>query len=116
MSRWIASSDYQVIEREPLLFVAGERVRVDQGDRAWPGWFWVVNGDGRGGHVPSEVLAGPVVAGAEAELIRDFDGRDLSVRRGDELVSLRELDGWHWCRNQEGDEGWVAAYLLKRAE
>mgnify|MGYP006210895907 CR=1 FL=1 len=34
---------------------------------------------------------------------------------GDELESLRQIHGWHWCRSAKGDEGWVAGYLLKPA-
>lgn len=116
MSQWIASSDYQVIEREPLVYRSGERVRVEQGDRTWPGWVWVVNGRGRGGYVPQTVLPLGVVPGQDCELLAEFDGRDLCLRKGDILTSLREQDGWHWCRNQAGEEGWVAGYLLKPAE
>jgi hypothetical protein len=39
----------------------------------------------------------------------------LTIRRGDRLVSVRQIHGWHWCRNDAGAEGWVAGYLLRPA-
>jgi len=30
-----------------------------------------------------------------------------------DLKSIRQIHGWHWCRNDRGEEGWVAGYLLR---
>jgi len=47
------------------------------------------------------------------EVIEAFDPSVLTIQRGDQLVSLRQIHGWHWCRNDAGAEGWVAGYLLR---
>jgi len=36
----------------------------------------------------------------------------LSVKKQEMVASIREVKGWHWCRNQAGDEGWLPSYLL----
>ena len=45
-----------------------------------------------------------------------FDPTVLTLKRGDALVSLKQIHRWHWCRNASGAEGWVADYLLKAVE
>ena len=41
-----------------------------------------------------------------------FHARDLTVKKGDTIESLREVKGWHWCKNAT-TEGWLPAYLLR---
>lgn len=108
-----ATADYQVIDRAPLSLAPGDRVRTGRPDAGWPGWTWVTAGDGRGSYVPDEILA-PCAEAGTAEVVAEFHARDLSVRRGDAVVSLREVKGWHWCRGADGTEGWLPAYLLRR--
>jgi hypothetical protein len=61
--------------------------------------------------VPEDILT-PKEDGT-AEVIRPFYARDLSVVREEAVESLREVKGWHWCRNAQGEEGWLPAYLLR---
>ncbi len=106
-----ATSDYQVTDRNPLVLAAGDAVRVGRPDPGWPGWVWVSGIDGRGSHVPEEILAAR--EDGTAEVLRSFQARDLSVVRDEAVESLREVKGWHWCRNERGEEGWLPAYLLR---
>ena len=110
-NRFIANADYEVIDRNPLSLVQGQVVRIGPPDPQWSGWVWVTADDGRGSHVPEDICQ-PGGEGV-AVILRDFQARDLSVSNGDELVSLDEINGWHWCRRQDGTEGWLPAYLLR---
>ena len=105
-----ANADYTVIDRAPLSLTQGQTVRLGRRDADWPGWVWVTAEDGRGSYVPEEVLE---VGGTDsATVVQAFHAHDLSVKKGAEVTSVREVKGWHWCRDQAGQEGWLPAYLL----
>jgi len=113
MTHHTANSDYEETDSDPIRLNPGDEVRVGPADRTWPGWVWASDTLGRDGYVPEEILK-PL--GAEKfEATAAFDPTVLKIRRGDRLESLRQIHGWHWCRNEAGGEGWVAGYLLRPA-
>ncbi len=111
--RFVATSDYRVTDRNPLVLEEGDVIRVGRPDAGWPGWIWVTAISGRGSHVPEDILD-PLGDGT-ARVIKPFHARDLSVAKGEAVESLREVKGWHWCRNESGEEGWLPEYLLRGA-
>ena len=108
---FIATSEYRVIDRAPLLLVEGDCVRVGAPDPDWPGWTWVTAITGRGSYVPDSHIE--LRGDGTAVVLKDFHARDLSVVKNEKINSLREVQGWHWCRNANDEEGWLPAYLLK---
>ncbi len=108
---FIANADYEVIDRAPLVLAVGDSVRVGKRDSDWPGWIWVTALNGRGSYVPEEILA-PNEDGTAGVQV-PFHARDLSVVKNEPLVSVHEVKGWHWCRNDAGEEGWLPSYLLR---
>jgi hypothetical protein len=113
MPSFTANADYEEKDSDPIRLEPGDEVTVGPADRAWPGWVWAADKDGRDGYVPEDILE-PLGEGRFAA-IEVFDPTVLTLRRGDRLESLRQIHGWHWCRNERGDEGWAAGYLLKPA-
>ncbi len=111
MAGFTANSDYEETDSDPLRLKAGDRVKVGPADRAWPGWVWAADADGNDGYVPEEILRD--LGEGSYEAIEPFDPAVLTIRRGDRLESLRQIHGWHWCRHENGAEGWVAGYLLR---
>ncbi len=109
---FITTADYEVIDRAPLILHSGERVRVGNKDADWPGWTWVTAITGRGSYVPDEILV--LNDDGTATVQQPFHARDLSVVHDEAVVSVREVRGWHWCRNEDGEEGWLPAYLLRK--
>ena len=114
MAIFTANSDYEEKDSDPIELSAGDEVTVGPVDRAWPGWVWAEDARGRRGYVPEKILE-PLGEGRFA-LMEDFNPSVLAVKRGDSLESLEQIDGWHWCRNESGAEGWVAGYLLRPSE
>ena len=108
-----ASADYAVIDRAPLTLRVGQEVRVGRKDMDWPGWVWVTSDDGRGSYVPEDILIPEGTEGARVQ--QAFQAHDLSVKKNEVVTSLREVKGWHWCRDDKGNEGWLPAYLLTAA-
>jgi hypothetical protein len=113
MPSFTANADYEEKDRNPLTLVAGDEITVGPEDRAWPGWVWAQDNDGRSGYVPEEILE--PMSEERFALMEDFDPTVLTIKRGDALESLKQIHGWHWCQNDAGQEGWVAGYLLKPA-
>ncbi len=111
MARFTANSDYEEKDSDPIRLQAGDEVRAGAADRTWPGWVWATDAKGNDGYVPEEILK-PLGDGRYAAT-NAFDPSVLTIRRGDQLESLRQIHGWHWCRHQDGREGWVAGYLLR---
>jgi hypothetical protein len=114
MSRFTANADYEEKDSAPIELKAGDEVTVGPVDRVWPGWVWASDGRDRGGYIPESILE-PLGEGRFA-LMEDFDPTVLAVKRGDLLESLKQIGGWHWCRNETEVEGWVAGYLLRPSE
>lgn len=110
ITRFTANADYEDRDSFPLDLGIGDEVTVGPSDRIWPGWLWAEDRRGRTGYVPEEILE-PLGEGRHAAL-EAYDPTVLPVKRGETLESLRQIHGWHWCRNSRGEEGWVAAYLL----
>jgi hypothetical protein len=106
-----ANADYEENDNRALHLTAGQEVTSGPADRAWPGWNWVSDSSGRNGYVPADILE-PLGEDRWAAL-EPFVPTVLKVRRGDNITSLKQIHGWHWCRGEDGAEGWVAGYLLK---
>ncbi|MGD7653783.1 MAG: SH3 domain-containing protein [Verrucomicrobiales bacterium] len=111
MAIFRANSDYEESDSDLIRLRAGDEVTVGHEDQAWPGWVWATDEHGNDGYVPEEILT--LVGFGSYEAGEDFNPEVLRIRRGDRLVSLRHIHGWHWCRNEAGVEGWVAGYLMK---
>ena len=111
MATFTANADYEEMDSEPLRLAPGDEITTGPADRAWPGWVWATNADGCDGYVPEEILT--AVGDGRFTATQAFDPTVLRIRRGDWLESLRQIHGWHWCRNAAGQHGWVAGYLLK---
>ena len=111
MPEFVANADYEEKDSNPIHLRAGDEVTVGPVDRAWPGWVWAVDGSENDGYVPEQILE-PLGEGRFSAM-EDFDPTVLQVRRGDVLESLKQIHGWHWCRNEAGQHGWVAGYLLR---
>ncbi len=96
----------------PALAVSeGEGVILGERDETWPGWVWCRNADGLGGWLPDALLVYDR-EGKSAVLKTAFDTLELTIKPGEELEGFEERDGWLWCRNRAGREGWVPLACL----
>jgi len=108
-ARRTANADYTVVDRSPVCLMEGETVDVGMEDKAWAGWVWASNEEGRGTYVPVTSLKR---LGDQAIVVEEFQAVDLSLKKGQEVIVLREVCGWFWCRDVAGSEGWVPDYVL----
>lgn len=111
MTTFIANSDYEEKDSDPIRLQPGDEIQAGAADRTWPGWVWATDGHGNDGYVPEEILQ--ALGDNRFRASEAFDPSVLTIRRGDHLQSIRQIHGWHWCRHENGAEGWVAGYLLR---
>lgn len=111
MAHYLANSDYEDRDTNPLKLAVGDLVNTGNRDQTWPGWIWAVDSEGNDGYIPEDILES--TGNGSSRVTSEFDPRVLKIRRGDRLESVKRIHGWHWCRNQTGEEGWVAGYLLR---
>ena len=97
---------YQVIKNHfksydsPPQFKAGARVIMERRDNRWCSDL-----DGRSAWIPEQILSLDI--NNRAILKTDYDSAELTVEIGETVIGNRILDGWIWCRNNVGNEGWV---------
>jgi Variant SH3 domain len=111
MANYRANSDYEDQDTHPLKLAVGDVVQTGKKDQTWPGWIWAMDAQGNDGYIPEDILES--TGQGSSRVLEDFDPRVLKIKRGDRLESVKRIHGWHWCRNDSSEEGWVAGYLLR---
>jgi hypothetical protein len=104
-------ADYDVNDPHPLRLRAGTTVDIIRNDSTWPGWQWI-RADDQQGWIPDSFLTQPS-AGTPRELIRDFDGTELSASRGTELIAMASEPGWILASDPSGKRGWFPLFNLR---
>jgi len=108
----LAIADYRRPYADPIAARAGAVVRpLRDGTMTtdFIGWTWCVGADGRAGWVPDSWCDRD---SAEWRLLRDFDARELSVRRGQRLRLLFSESGFVMAQTEAGERGWVPDAIL----
>lgn len=108
-----AISEYEVSYPHPVVFKAGDSVKIIKSDASWPGWVWVEISDGNQGWAPRSVLAAGNEDNGESVALAHYNGTELSAAKGERLEGLHEESGWVWCRGEDGSEGWFPLFNLK---
>lgn len=101
---------YKVIEKHisnypnPITLKKGEKVLVGkkyQGSESWPNWIYCFKLDkSQEGWVPEQILENDIVK-------EDYTANELNVKEEDIVFGIRELNGWIFCKDHLGNEGWV---------
>ena len=101
--RYCVLRDYTMVYPDALAVTAGESVLVGKEDTQWP-YVWCTNSAGKGGWIPQTYIQRD---GARGRVLRDFDSCELTVSVGEIVLATMEEGGWLWCRNDQGQSGWV---------
>lgn len=105
-------ADYEVIDPHPLRLRSGQPVQPLRMDPRWPGWVWIqTDQPPQSGWIPAAYLLDPAASTTVCQ--RDFDGTDLSARRGDILTAIHNEAGWIFARHPDGRTGWFPLFNLK---
>jgi hypothetical protein len=90
----------------PLIAKKGDSIAGEKKETEWEGWLWCHNSVKVFGWVPEAYLI-PSTEPGKYILQQDYTSKELSVKKGDELIEMVEESGWAWVRTPFGEEGWV---------
>ena len=109
------SESWDASYARPIVVRAGGRLEVSGAREVWDGftWLWAKSESGREGWIPDD-LAIETPTGLVARA--DYSAIELTCIAGAELDVLRQMHGWAWCRDADGQEGWVPVRNLTRAD
>ena len=90
---------------DPVCFEPGDTLALGRRDDRYPGWIWVVSPAGKEGWAPESYIRADAPDSGVA--IHAYTARELDTRVGELLSCSRELNGWLWVVNENGESGWV---------
>ena len=90
----------------PLIATKGETIEGQERETEWEGWLWCQNSSGVNGWVPKIYLESTTQSG-QFQFLKDYNSRELTADKGQEVIVLDEESGWAWVRTPLGDEGWI---------
>ena len=72
----------------------------------WEGhvWVWGTDASGRSGWVPDDLC---VTEGDKVVAASDYTAQELTVQVGQVVTGGAATHGWTFCRDHDGDTGWV---------
>lgn len=95
-------------KRKNIVLSISEIVEVGKEDSSnpnWKNWVWCVSQkSGIAGWVPKQYLN---INGNSGTVIKEYSSLELPVISGDELTVHYHLNGWAWCTDTSGIQGWV---------
>ena len=98
------TKDYRSAYPEPPKAKAGDMLRPTPKDSEWPGWIWCTSEDGNSGWLPESYVD---ISDNNCTMRRDYDATELTISAGDRLTVMEEESGWLFCRDENGNRGWV---------
>lgn len=95
---------------DPICVNEGDELTVEERATEWNGWLWCVDTSSREGWIPRVYVE---QRGGRWFALEDYVARELSVERGDVIVSHTTVAGWEWCETQTGETGWLPSENLR---
>ncbi|MFJ4392231.1 SH3 domain-containing protein [Pseudomonas soli] len=99
----------------PITFARGTLLEIGQryeGDEQWEDWYLCSCQGQAAGWVPAQFIERLGVGRGRA--LEAYSAHELDVDPGQQLDSLRPLNGWAWCRRvSNGELGWVPLAKLR---
>lgn len=104
--------NYEVAYPNPIRLFVGDKVQVTKRETNpdWLGWVFCIDKNGVSGWVSETYLN---IQGSTADVLRNYDATELSVKAGENVYCQKEEFGWAWVRNEQNLEGWVPIKNLK---
>ncbi|WP_078579352.1 SH3 domain-containing protein [Salipaludibacillus agaradhaerens] len=99
----------------PISLLKGQDVIVGtkyEGKEDWNNWIYCYTKDNHlEGWVPEQIIH---IQGEDGVILEDYTAKELNVKVGEELVKIKELNGWLWVKKaSHAEEGWVPKENVK---
>lgn len=98
---------HQPMDTSPLFVNKNEDLWIGERDGN-TGWVsCTTKMSGKTGWVPEQILSRASADSKSGTAKEDYSARELVVKAGDKVESNRELNGWAWCIDEDGNAGWL---------
>ncbi|MBD8500034.1 SH3 domain-containing protein [Paenibacillus arenosi] len=112
---YVVVTNHRTEYPNPLLLHKGQSITIGEkymGTEEWDNWYFCTTSDNEnGGWVPGQLIEFRETQGI---VLEDYSAKELNINAGENVVGLKELNGWVWCvRELNSEEGWVPKENLK---
>jgi hypothetical protein len=97
--------EYKAAYPNPIKVMSGDELVLGKMDLENPGWAWCTSvPDKKSGWMPVEYIS---ILGERQYALCDYDAKELTVSKGEELAFIKSVKGWIFCEKKNGEMGWV---------
>ncbi|MBC1499082.1 hypothetical protein HB943_00610 [Listeria weihenstephanensis] len=105
--QYIVKTAHKPANMTPLFVNKNEDLWIGECDGN-TGWIsCTTKMSGKTGLVPEQILSRASADSKSGTATEDYSARELAVKAGDRVESNRELNGWAWCIDEDGNAGWL---------
>ncbi|MGB9906799.1 MAG: SH3 domain-containing protein [Candidatus Saccharicenans sp.] len=112
----VVTKNYRMEFSEFLEAAAGDEVEMGEEYTKhpdWKNWVWDRHlRTGLSGWIPGPRLT--FQSKQKPVFNLPYSSAELNATEGETLLVMKELNGWAWCKNKNGQEGWIPLENLKR--
>lgn len=111
-----AIENYSICYPEHLNLAPDETVEVIKSEDTnsdWFGWHYCKDKNGKEGWISNDYM---IVEGSSGKILKSYTAKELNATVGDEFFVLYNSCGWSWCKNSNGEEGWLPNNILRNEE
>ncbi|MTI49881.1 MAG: ligand-binding protein SH3 [Firmicutes bacterium] len=102
---------------KPITLEKGERILIGEkyeGEKEWVNWRYCYKLDkSQEGWVPEQLIN---ISNQYGILKENYTAKELTIKTGEKVKGITELNGWIWCKDENGREGWIPKLNLKNLE
>ncbi len=102
--RFRVTQDYTRAYADPIAFERGESISRERQDEQSPRWWWCTDKRGKSGWVHESFFEDDDY---RFIALADYSALELNVTAGEIVDAIDTRDGWAWCINEAGDQGWL---------
>lgn len=102
--------EYRSQYKDPLVLNIGDVVTLgkEETEEKWKGWIWAEH-NSRSGWIPLQIIE--AMPESKGKIKENYSAKELDVKKGDVVVSIKEINGWLWVMNERNEEGWIPAEI-----
>lgn len=107
MKKYKVILEYESPYPTPIIFQAGERVKVGEkfeDDPDWENWFWCEGENQQKAWVPKQYLQ---IDGSVGFFLQSYNALELTLHPGEILTVYEEVNGFGMAEKQGGQKGWA---------
>ncbi|MBC2675444.1 SH3 domain-containing protein [Listeria booriae] len=106
-TQYLVKTAHQPEPGTPLFINKNEALRIGRRDGNTKWISCTAKMTGVTGWVPEQIISLDSPDAKSGTATEDYSARELTVKAGDTVESNRELNGWAWCVDEDGNVGWV---------